>query len=361
MYIHTLDITNFRNLCRLSSEFAQGVNIFYGSNGSGKTNLLEAIFVLCLGRSHRSAAETVLVNNATDFYRIEGEIGTDSGKIKLAVAYQRGGRKKVTVDNVPIRVSELYDNCCVVAAGPEDSEIIAGPPSVRRLFVDLYLSQYSHKYIDTLTNYQRALAQKNAALKKDIDPTPFNTLLIEYGSRIIHARAEFLTAVENRAKVYHEQISGGSSLALEYKTAGHINPEGNPDAIADRLAAALNGYAERERAVQTCLVGPHRDEVLFSIDDLPAKTHGSQGEWRTAALSLKLAVYHLLKEKREIQPVLLLDEIFAELDKDRSEALMEAFTDFHQLFLTTALEPPDFLKRNSLAFRISDGQVIARD
>ncbi len=362
MFIHSLHITNFRNFTELQAEFSEGVNIFYGSNGSGKTNLLEAIFVLCLGRSHRSAVEAVLVNNQSDYYRIAGKVELTDKQIELAVAYQKNGRKKATLDEVPIRLSELYDMFCVVAAGPEDSEIISGAPAARRLFIDLYLSQYSHRYIDLLTDYQRSLAQKNAALKREMDPSPFNALLIENGSRIIRQRYEFLSAVEREARIYHERISGGSSLSLEYKTSGEpADGDFSPEKIAEHLGAALARHAERERVLKSSLVGPHRDDIYFQIDGLPARTHGSQGEWRTAALSLKLAVYHLLKEKREIKPVLLLDEIFAELDPDRAKGLIEAFADFHQLFLTTALEPPDFLRNNSRAFRIGNGEVITRD
>jgi DNA replication and repair protein RecF len=362
MYIHSLDITNFRNFRQLATDFAEGVNIFYGSNGSGKTNLLEAIFVLCLGRSHRSAVESVLVNSEADFYRIAGQINLTDKQIDLAVAYQKNGRKKATLDEVPIRLSELYDTFCVVAAGPEDSEIISGAPATRRLFIDLYLSQYSHRYIDLLNDYHRTLAQKNAALKREMDPAPFNSLLVEHGARIIKQRFEFLSAVEQEAMTYYKRISGGSNLSLEYRTSGRpADNDFTQEKIAEQITAALNRHAERERMLKSSLVGPHRDDIIFHIDGLPARSHGSQGEWRTAALSLKLAVYHLLKDKREIQPVLLLDEIFAELDRNRSEALIEAFADFHQLFLTTALEPPDFLRDNSRAFLIRDGEVALRE
>jgi DNA replication and repair protein RecF len=358
MAITSLAITNFRNLVGGSITFGPRVNVFYGANGSGKTNLLEAIFTVCLGRSQRGAADAVLVNEQAEHYRLEGSLATSSGQRTAAVAYQRGGRKRITIDSAPARASELFELHNLVAAGPEDSEILSGPPSARRLFLDLYLSQLTTTYLADLTDYQKALAQKNAALKREMDPTPFDPLLVKYGTRIMLQRGAFLSDLASVAGQAYERISGGEKLLVEYEPRVPFNVSENDDRLAMvAFEAALAKNAAREQAAQLCLVGPHRDEINFAICDLPARTHGSQGQWRAAAVALKLAVYEMLKAKRGEPPLLLLDEIFAELDPGRTNRLVESFGDVSQLFLTTASEPPDMLMAEARRFRVSGGTM----
>jgi DNA replication and repair protein RecF len=359
MLVKKLSLTDFRNFNRFDAGFGDGVNVFFGDNGSGKTNLLEAIFVLCLGRSQRRVPDGVLVRDGCDVYRLEGEITADGRPLEVAVAYQRGGRKKMTIDGVTSRLTELFETFCAVSAGPEDSDILSGAPSARRSFIDLYLSQFSRSYLDHLKDFDRTLAQKNAALKSAMDPGPFNELMVSTGSRIMKARTEFLSELNVRAGRHHADIASGEKLELVYEPSVDIDPSGME--IADmerRFEAKLAKYAPREAAAEISLVGPQRDEVLILINREPARTHGSQGQWRTAAVSLKLAVYELLKERRRTPPILLLDEIFAELDPGRALGLIDAFTGFSQLFLTTASEPPEALRENSRRFRIAGGAVV---
>ncbi len=362
MIINSLSLTNFRNFETLQAEFSPTVNIFYGKNGSGKTNLLEAIFVLCLGRSHRAASETVLVQQETDFYRIEGNLSQDDVSIELAVAYQKYTRKKIMLDKVAIKTSELYDNFCAVAVGPEDSEILAGSPSARRNFIDIYLSQYSKKYLRLLTDYHKVLQQKNAGLKNKVDISAYNELLVLNGAEIILLRIQFLNAIKTETIEYYQQISSGSIFDLIYKPS--IKETENlesVESIQDKFREVLESYRMKESIMERSLVGPHLDDISFTIDTLPARNYGSQGEIRTAALSLKLAVYKLIKEKRQITPLLLLDEIFAELDVGRAEGLIKLFANFDQLFLTTAVEPPEFLKSRGKSFLIDDGKIIDKE
>ena len=358
MPIETVTTTNFRNLISCAVAFGPRANVLFGSNGSGKTNLLEAIFTLCLGRSQRGAADPVLVKTQTDFYRLEGEISTPTSTHKLAVAYQSGGRKRITIDTVPARASELYEHSCLVAAGPEDSEILSGPPSARRLFLDLYLAQLSSRYLADLSDYQRVVVQRNAALRNDMSPEPFDPLLVNYGVRIMLERAAFLNTLSVQATQAYGRITGGEPLRISYEPKVPFDVGvAQPDAVTAVFQAELVRQADRERAAQVSLVGPHRDEVAFEICGFPARSHGSQGQWRAAAVALKLGVYELMKEKRGQPPVLLLDEIFAELDSERSNRLVESFADADQLFLTTAVEPPEALFETARRFRIVAGKV----
>lgn len=358
MRVKSLTATNFRNFTNAKLVPGPGVNVLYGDNGSGKTNFLEAIFTLCLGRSQRGAADSVLLNSDAEYYRLEGEVEQGGDSATVAVAYQNRGRKKITADTVVIKTSELYERMSLVAAGPEDSEILSGPPSARRLFLDLYLSQLSQTYLADLSDYQKALSQKNAALRREMDPSPFDPILVAHGVRVIEQRHEFLAEISVKAQNLYSDIADGEKLQIGYQPKVAIEPDADRESITTAFESALANNSERERVTQTSLVGPHRDEIDFTICDLPARSHGSQGQWRSAAISLKLAVYEILKEKRNASPILLLDEIFAELDSRRTESLATRFTEKGQLFLTTAVEPPEALTDDTRRFRIVAGEVV---
>jgi DNA replication and repair protein RecF len=358
MHIESLSITGFRNLLTDQISFSPGINILFGANGTGKTNILEAIFTLCLGRSQRGAGDSVLLHKEKDVYRLEGRVAIDKSTHKVAVAYQRGGRKKVVIDEVVSKTKELYNHFCVVSAGPEDSDILTGPPSVRRNFLDIYLSQLAQTYMSNLTDYQRSLAQKNAALKAGMDPSPFEPLLISSGALVTSARSSFLNSLGVIVGKYHREISRDEPLSVAYcPSVGVTENHGSLEDIETAFKIRIEDNFERERVLQNSVVGPHRDEVQFEIGGLPARSHASQGQLRTAAVSLKLAIYHLLKEKRRMSPVILLDEIFAELDEHRTRGLIDLFGDFSQLFLTTANEAPVTLRDSGCCYRVVNGQV----
>ena len=357
MHLDSLKLTSFRNFETLSLSPSPGINVLHGKNGSGKSNLLEAIFVLCLGRSQRGNKDSDIIKNEQAAYRVEGTMHGRDRSIEIAVAVMLRGRKQITINGVKSHASELYENFSVVAAGPEDSEILAGPPSVRRLFLDLYISQQSAKYLENITKYSRILLQKNAALKENIEFDSFNSLLAYTGAKIIIARQLFLETLSKIACSFYSKFSNDGRLDIKYKPSALEEIEVDESKIKEQFEAKLNEVKEREIILKTSIVGPHRDEIEFNINSFPARTHGSQGEWRSAAIALKLAVYQLLKEKRGFSPILLLDEIFAELDENRSNAVIDSFNDLGQLFLTTALIPPARLAEKALNLKIVSGRV----
>lgn len=358
MQIKSLSAVGFRNFSSIQVEFGDGVNIISGDNGSGKTNLLEAIHTLCLGRSQRGAGDQVLLSQGADVYRLQGVLANENEICDVTAAYQRGGRKKLTIDGLQARLSELYERFCVVSAGPEDNAVVAGSPSVRRSFLDIHLSQLSISYLSDLSDYQRALAQKNAALKSERDSSPFDTIMVALGSRIMLARARFITDLNKLAGEFCHRLSSNEQLAIEYRPSVSFDQtEADTAAIASCMEASLQQMHRRETAVRAALVGPHRDDIYFGLNDLPARSHGSQGQWRSIAIALKLAVFHILKERRGQTPILLLDEVFAELDAKRCAALVNAFGGLGQLFLTTAVALPESLKQDSRNIEIVAGEV----
>ena len=357
MHLTYLKAVNFRNFPQVDIEPCPGVNIFYGLNGSGKTNLLEAIFLLCLGRSQRGNGDAVLLKENEETYRIEGKIQASEISHEIAIAYLNRGRKQITIDGVKSRLPELYERFSAVAIGPEDSEILSGAPSVRRLFMDLYISQYSPKYLKQLARYNRIVAQKNAALKDQVEFDSYNALMVESGSEIMRARDQFVKVLQKTSGEYYERFSSGSRLKIEYQPSALKAADFDEKMVESEFEIRLDEVREKEKIIKTALIGPHRDEIQFSINDLPARTHGSQGEWRSSAIALKLAVYNFIKEKRKFAPILLLDEIFAELDNQRSEQLINSFAAFEQLFLTTATEPPEQLRQNAKNFKINNGAI----
>ncbi|MBD3333297.1 DNA replication and repair protein RecF [candidate division GN15 bacterium] len=359
MTIDHLTIHGFRNLQAIELVADPSTNIFYGANGSGKTNLLESIFVLCLARSQRGAKDKDMVSTHSDTYRVSGHATVHDRQREVAVAYQQGGRKKITIDGVTARASELFANFCAVSAGPEDSGIVSGSPSERRGFMDIYLSQLSSRHLSRLTEYQQVLSQKNAALRDGLDPDPFNELLIATGTQIMVERAEFVGQIAVLAAEYYQTVAAGRSFTVRYAPSVSVPEEDySPQLVEDAFRQRLASVAQREEILQSSQAGPHRDELVLEIDGLPARTCGSQGERRSAVLALKLAVYEMMKHRREMDPVLLLDEVFAELDENRTNGLIDAFGSLGQVFLTTAGQPPARLEQHARAFRITEGTVL---
>jgi len=315
--------------------------------------------VLCLGRSQRGASDSVMINNDADTFRVEGEISTDTQNLNVAVAFRKNDRKKITIDKVAVKLSELYSLLAVVSASPEDSEIISGAPAARRTFIDMHLAQLSSDYLARLNDYHKALVQKNAALKVEMDASPFNELLAVSGARICTERLRFLDEVGLLSQDHYRMATDGDELRLSYRPSiGQIDDCDDLSATEEMFRRRLHNEQQREAIMRTALVGPHRDDIFIELNSTPARYHGSQGEWRTVAISLKLAVYDLLKRRKQSKPILLLDEIFAELDSGRVQRIIDSFGGFGQLFLTTAGQPPEIASSEHRSFRIDCGHVV---
>lgn len=367
MNIESVSLSNFRSFGEATLTPSPGTNIFYGDNGTGKTNLLEAIFTLCLGRSQRAARDAMLVGLSGDVYRLEGRALTSEGNVSISCAYQKGGRKKILVDENSVRISRLFRIFSVISMAPDDVSLFSGSPQNRRRFLDLHLSQASPAYLADLTDYNKALAQKNSYLKLGSrEACPFDPLLIDIGCRLMAVRQTFIKFLNKVIPDYYRRIASvGEKAKNEEKDRERFGiayapnvPYGAHDRIRENFEKKLTESRAKERILETAVVGPHRDDLEFEIGRFPARGYGSQGELRSAAVATMVGAADFLEEKRKEKPILLLDEIFAELDEHRRDNMALLFGSGRQIFLTTAVEPPPSLKYSADLFHIRNGQII---
>ncbi|MEG0156104.1 MAG: DNA replication/repair protein RecF [Anaerovoracaceae bacterium] len=331
MYIKRIILEKFRNYDHADISFDPRVNIFLGDNAQGKTNLLESIYLTSTGKSFRTTKEKELIKFNEEFCRIRlAYFREEDGSIDIAI--NRNGKKLGKVNGIKIeKNAEILDNVLAVIFSPEDLKIVKEEPEKRRKFIDRELSQLKLSYYRNLNVYQKVLNQRNVYLKeKNIDLfalSVWDEKLAEYGKRLIEDRAWFIQKLDKISKKIHWRITEGKEeLQLTYAPSISSNE--------DFLAILLEGQ-EKDRYHGNTAKGPHKDDFEVSINGINARKFGSQGQLRTAALSLKMAEIELIKEEKNEFPILLLDDVLSELDYKRQRMLIHSFKEV-QLFITTA-------------------------
>lgn len=378
-----LHLRNFRNFAELRCEFPPAGAMITGPNGSGKTNLLEAIYYLEVFRSFRGAPDAELVRFGEEVFRIEAGLRDDPGRAAVAAAYQRGTRrKKVELDGrEPDRIADAIGAFGAVVFHLDDAELVAGSPGRRRRFLDILLSIVEPGYLADLQRYRAVLSQRNEALRAGragvIDAwTPG---LVEPGGRLMAARSRWAAERADGFRAYHEAVSGGAGATLRYepglggRTAEPAEPSPGPapaESWSERLARRLETAADRDRRRGFTTVGPHRDdlEIRARLDagetERDLRSFGSGGQKRTAAIALRLVEADSLRDARGREPVYLLDDVFAELDRERADRVFRLLEEGRtgQVFFT-APKPADVpLRAGGLArWRIRDGVLVAAD
>ena len=328
MQITRLALHNYRNYASLTLSPAPGLNVLVGDNAAGKTNVLESAFLAVIGRSHRTRTDAELVKNGEDAASVDVTADTRAGTREVSVRIPRQGRRKLLIDGAaPGRTGELMGVINAVLFSPEDLSLIKGGPAERRRFVDMALSQEKPGYYYLLQRYGAALRQRNALLKREEAPKdeeflPWEEQLARSGSGLILARAAFLRRLGETAGRLHDVITdGGEELTLSYMP--NVPPD-DEKALSDTLRQRLAADRTRDVYRGGTGAGPHRDDIAASISGSDARTFGSQGQQRTAALSLKLAELEILALSTGEKPILLLDDVFSELDRARQRLLITA-------------------------------------
>lgn len=341
MRIRELQIINFRNLAFVRGEFAPGLNVIHGANAQGKTNLLEAIYMLVTGRSFRTTIEREIIPWVRDEYEatlVRACVEKRGMEERLLLTFN-SAEKHLFVNGNPIaRLGELIGRINAVLFTPADLQLVRGGPGVRRRFMDVHLSQLDGAYLRHLQRYDLALRQRNALLRQHSRrPTlvqelaPWDSQLADDGAEIIRKRTKLIASLRQAAAAkYHQITQREEQLDFAYRPS----PACDEPPTADGMLDAIRRSVETDLKRQTSNVGPHRDDFAFLIDARDARDFGSQGQQRSAVLAVKLAELDLMEAATGDAPLLLLDDLMSELDASRKGAFFATLNPRHQSFLT---------------------------
>ncbi len=372
MRLITLKIQHFRNHQGSYFEFGEGANILLGDNGHGKTNVLEAISYLCLTKSFYATNDLLAVAVGSDLFEVEGTFQSDREKeSRVRVAYQAStGEKLVTVNKQRIEpLSSIIGKFPIVISSPEHSSITAGGPLERRRFVDLVISQASVAYFQSLIEYRRVLKQRNKVLldgrlyKRQIgqEIIPWNDQLVVQGSSLMTKRNQFVDEFQNCiVDAYHKLVTDDETPSIVYQPSVPCETGDGQEAIARAFRDAIEKAEPEEQRVGTTLVGPHRDEFVFAINNFELRKFASQGQHKTFLVALKIGEFYYLGERCKETPLMLLDDVFSELDEHRAKRLLDFVSDVSQTFITST-NPHYFDGKNrerDRLFTVQNGSVI---
>lgn len=361
MIIKSMSLKNYRNYESLNLDFDPNINIFYGDNAQGKTNILEAVYVSGTTKSHRSAKDRELIFFSEDEAHICTLLEKQGIIHKIDIHLRKNKTKGIAIDGIPIRkASELFGIVNFVFFSPEDLSIIKSGPSERRRFLDMELCQLDKIYLYHLSNYNKAVLQRNKILKElSFRPDYREVLdvldiqLVQYGNEILKRRKRFTTELNGIIREIHSQLSGGQEkIVLGY--------ESNVD--ENSFADILTQSRDRDMRQKTTTVGPHRDDLSFYVNGIDIRKYGSQGQQRTAALSLKLSEIELVKRTIHDTPVLLLDDVLSELDSNRQNYLLNSIRNIQTLITCTGLD--EFINHRfsiNRVYRVTDGHVTVEN
>ena len=363
MRIRELQLKNFRNYTALSLEPDEGLCVLTGDNAAGKTNVLESLFLCALGRSHRTPRDAELIRSGQPFGSVRLVLDTRGGTREISAKLVQNERKRLTIDGAPLaRSGELLGCLNVIMFAPEDLTLVKGGPAERRRFLDMEISQLRPSYYYALQQYNAALKQRNALLK---DPDacyagmldPWDEQLSRLGAIITAERASFLEELSAIAANLHLSLSDNrETLLLAYQP-------NLPEVAADQLARAmrerLSDNLERDLYRGYTSVGPHRDDIAMMLDGTDVRVYGSQGQQRTVVLSLKLSELEIVKRVRGEAPVLLLDDVFSELDRRRQQMLLRTVAGCQTFLTCTHLEELTAAGAERMqVYSVKDGAVV---
>ena len=361
MKIKHLELDNFRNYESLALDLCDGINLFYGDNAQGKTNILEAVYLCGTTKSHRGSKEKEMIRFGQESSRILMEIERNDSSCRIDMNLYRTRKRSVFINRIPVKkAARLLEMGHYVFFSPEDLKIVKNGPAERRRFMDLEICQLKSSYIHDLASYNHLLMQRSSLLRESemkrglLETLPvWDDQLVRYGERVIKEREAFIDELNKVICPIHEQITGGRE---EIKIIYEKNVQ------AGEFEKKLSESREKDIKYKGTSCGPHRDDLMIISNKNDLRKYGSQGQQRTAALSLKLAEINMVKSRNEIKPVLLLDDVLSELDTGRQQYLLNNINDIQTLVTCTGMD--SFEKAGfhvDRSFHVSEGRVINID
>ncbi len=334
MIIKSLHLINYRNIENLDIEFDQGINILYGNNAQGKTNILESIYMCAAGRSLRTHISKELIKFGKDSAHIQLIVSKGVFKDKINIHIRKNNKKGIAVNNVHVKnINDLFGTVNIILFSPEDLMLVKEGPSGRRRYMDMELCQINRLYADDLSRYYRLLRERNTLLKDekadDVTLDVYDEQLVRYGIRIMDERQKFINEINLKADLIHRDITKGKE-ELEIKYI--------PDVSSDKYGKKMLESRERDILYKSTNVGIHRDDMSFNINGYNGREYGSQGQQRTICISLKLAEVEFVKEKIGYSPILLLDDVLSELDRSRQMYILNSIKDIQTIITSTGID-----------------------
>lgn len=359
MVVKDLKLYNFRNYETLELAFDCGTNLFYGDNAQGKTNILEAIYLCGTTKSHKGSKDRELIRFEKEESHIHMSLEKNGSPYEIDMHLKRNKPKGIAVNGMPIRkAGELLGIANFVFFSPEDLNIIKNGPGERRRFMDMELCQLDRIYLFHLSSYNRVVMQRNKLLKEISCYDSYEEMLdiwdmqlIQYGKKLIEARKQFVDQLNKIIYSIHKNLTGGrETLMIQYEQ----------NISAKEMEQRLKNTRDRDIRMKMTMTGPHRDDLCFYVKNIDIRKFGSQGQQRTAALSLKLAEIELVRKMTKDTPVLLLDDVLSELDEKRQMHLLENINDIQTMITCTGME--DFKENRfqlNRVFHVVEGTVAA--
>lgn len=363
MIVESLKLQNYRNYEYLNMNFDEKINIIYGDNAQGKTNILESMYVCATSKSHRGSKDREIIRFDNDESHIKVNVKKNDMNYRIDMHLKKNKPKGIAVNGIPIkRAVELFGILNIVFFSPEDLNIIKNGPSERRRFIDMELSQLDKIYLDCLINYNKVVNQRNSLLKEyafsgreDIISSLdiWDMQLVKYGNDVIKSREKFVKEINDLVKSIHTKLSGDrEQLEIIYE----------PCVKEQDFESELVRIRDRDLKFKCTNIGPHKDDMCFLINGMDVRKYGSQGQQRTAALSLKLAEIELVKQIIHDTPVLFLDDVLSELDSRRQNFLLDSIGNIQTMITCTGLD--EFINNRfsiNKIFKVVNGTVSSME
>ena len=361
--IDSLDLKNYRNYDILDMNFDKNVNIIYGDNAQGKTNILESIYMCATSRSHRGSKDKEMIRFGESESHIKANVLKNNINYRIDMHLKGNKAKGIAINGIPIKKAvDLFGIIQIVLFSPEDLNIIKNGPSERRRFIDMELSQLDKIYLDCLINYNKVVNQRNSLLKEyafsgreDIISSLdiWDMQLVKYGNDVIKSREKFVKEINDLVKSIHTKLSGDrEQLEIIYE----------PCVKEQDFESELVRVRDRDLKFKCTNIGPHKDDMCFLINGMDVRKYGSQGQQRTAALSLKLAEIELVKQIIHDTPVLFLDDVLSELDSRRQNFLLDSIGNIQTMITCTGLD--EFINNRfsiNKIFKVVNGTVSSME